>query len=117
VVNLGLPVIGVVLASRRPENRIGWLFLAAVLLIGLYSFGLSYAVRAVFVAPGSLPLGQGIAWVGTWMLVIAIGLLPLPLVPHGSPPLAALASGRLVDGRLVRAVHSGHPRLVDPVPE
>jgi signal transduction histidine kinase len=88
VVNLGLPVIGVVLASRRPENRIGWLFLAAALLIGLYSFGLSYAVRAVFVAPGSLPLGQGIAWVGTWMLVIAIGLLPFLflLFPTGHLP-------------------------------
>ncbi|HEY3212476.1 MAG TPA: histidine kinase [Actinomycetota bacterium] len=88
VVNLGMPVIGVVLASKRPENRIGWLFLAAGFLIGLYSFGLSYAVRAVFVAPGSLPLGHGIAWVGSWMLVSAIGLLPFLflLFPTGHLP-------------------------------
>jgi hypothetical protein len=29
VVNMAIPVVGFVLASRRPENRIGWLFLVA----------------------------------------------------------------------------------------
>ena len=27
VTNISLPVVGVVLASRRPQNPIGWLFL------------------------------------------------------------------------------------------
>ena len=88
VVNLGLPVIGAVLASKRPENRIGWLSLAAGFLIGLYSFGLSYAVRAVYVAPGSLPLGHGIAWIASWMLVSAFALAPFLflLFPTGHLP-------------------------------
>jgi len=29
VTDLALPVVGFILASRRPANRIGWLFLAA----------------------------------------------------------------------------------------
>jgi hypothetical protein len=29
VVNLAIPLVGFVLASRRPANRIGWLFLVA----------------------------------------------------------------------------------------
>ena len=88
VVNLGLPVIGIVLASRRPENRIGWMFLAFGFIIGVYSFGLSYAVRAVYVAPGSLPAGRGLAWIGSWMLVAALGLIPFLflLFPTGHLP-------------------------------
>jgi hypothetical protein len=35
VVNLAVPVVGFVLASRRPANSIGWLFLAAGLALGL----------------------------------------------------------------------------------
>jgi signal transduction histidine kinase len=87
-VNFGAPVIGIVLASRRPENRIGWMFLAFGFFMGLYSFGLSYAVRAVFVAPGSLPAGREFAWIGSWMLVIAIGFAPFLflLFPTGHLP-------------------------------
>ena len=29
IVNVSVPVVDFVLASRRPENRIGWLFLVA----------------------------------------------------------------------------------------
>jgi signal transduction histidine kinase len=88
LVNFGVPVIGIVLASKRPDNRIGWLFLAAGFIMGLYSFGLSYAVRAVFVAPGALPAGRGLAWFGSWLLVSAIGLIPLVflLFPTGHLP-------------------------------
>jgi hypothetical protein len=38
VVNMAVPVTGFVLASRRPENRIGWLFLVAGLALGLGGF-------------------------------------------------------------------------------
>jgi signal transduction histidine kinase len=72
VVNFGLPVVGAVLASKRPENRIGWLFLAGGFIVGFYTFGFSYAVRALVVAPGSLPAGRWFAWIGTWMLVITL---------------------------------------------
>jgi hypothetical protein len=38
VVNIAVPVVGFVLASRRPANRIGWLFLAAGLALALGTF-------------------------------------------------------------------------------
>ena len=58
VIYLAVPVVGLVLASQRPGNRIGWLFLAAGLALGLNSFSAEYGLRALVVAPGSLPAGR-----------------------------------------------------------
>ena len=63
VVNMAIPVIGFVLASRRPGNRIGWLALAAGLTLGLRSFADQYEQRALVAAPGSLPGGPAALWV------------------------------------------------------
>jgi hypothetical protein len=51
-VNVAVPVVGFVLASRRPENRIGWLFLVAGLSLGLSGFSSSYALHALVVERG-----------------------------------------------------------------
>jgi hypothetical protein len=56
--NMAVPVLGFVLASRRPANRIGWLALAAGLGLGLSRFSSSYGLRALVAAPGSLPVGR-----------------------------------------------------------
>src|SRR5262252_10441627 len=58
VVNLAVPVVGFVLASRRPANRVGWVFLAAGFGLGLSGFAEQYALRALLAAPGSLPAGR-----------------------------------------------------------
>ncbi len=62
VVNLAVPVVGFVLASRRPANRIGWLFLTAGIVLALEAFGAQYGLRALVAAPGSLPAGRAFAW-------------------------------------------------------
>jgi signal transduction histidine kinase len=67
VVNLAIPIVGFVLASRRPANRIGWLFLAAGLLLAVEAFGTQYGLRALVVAPGSLPAGLVFAWFANWV--------------------------------------------------
>jgi signal transduction histidine kinase len=67
VVYLAVPVVGFVLASRRPGSRIGWLFLAAGLAKGLSSFSRPYAAHALVVAPGSWPAGQALAWLSDWV--------------------------------------------------
>src|SRR5438132_8447099 len=74
VVNLAVPTIGIVLASRRPENRIGWLFLVAGFSLGLSEFGMSYGLHALVADPGSLLAGRAFAWVG-WVTFIALGVL------------------------------------------
>ena len=75
VVSLAIPVVGFVLASRRPANRIGWLFLVAGLALGLSAFSGQYGMYALVVAPGSLPAGQAFAWLGNWIWLIAFTML------------------------------------------
>src|SRR5206468_1962147 len=72
VVNIAVPAIGVVLASRRSENTIGWLFLSAGFTLGLGQLALSYGVHALVVKPGSFPAGRLFAWIGS-----GVGLIPL----------------------------------------
>jgi hypothetical protein len=75
VVNMAVPVAGFVLASRRPENRIGWLFLVAGLGLGLSGFSGAYAVHALVAHPGSWPAGRAFAWLSNWIWVIPVAML------------------------------------------
>jgi signal transduction histidine kinase len=70
LVNLAVPVVGFVVASRRPGNRIGWVFLAAGLGLALSAFCDPYAQRALIAVPGSLPAGRAVAWLSNWIFVI-----------------------------------------------
>jgi hypothetical protein len=75
VVNIAVPVAGFVLASRRPENRIGWLFLVAGLALGLSGFSYPYAVHALVVDRGAWPAGRVFGWLSNWIWVIAVAAL------------------------------------------
>jgi hypothetical protein len=75
VVNVAVPVTGFVLASRRPENRIGWLFLVAGLGLGLGGFANPYALHALVADPGSLPAGRAFAWLSNWIWAIPVAML------------------------------------------
>jgi hypothetical protein len=86
---LGAPVLGGLIASRRPENPYGWLWLALGLSLTLIEVSESYAAYSLLVEPGSLPsprvangMLEGLAW------VVAITLLPflLLLFPTGRLP-------------------------------
>ncbi len=75
VVDMAVPVTGFVLASRRPENRIGWLFLVAGLGLGLGGFSSSYALHALVADRGSWPAGQLFGWLSNWIWLIAAAAL------------------------------------------
>jgi hypothetical protein len=75
VVNVAVPVAGFVIASRRPENRIGWLFLLAGLGLGLSGFSGQYALHALIVDRGSLPAGRLFAWLSNWVWVVQTSML------------------------------------------
>ena len=85
VTDLALPVVGFVLASRRPANRIGWLFLAAGLALALRAFAHRYGLHALLVAPGSLPGGRAAMWVSNWIWPIPLAMLAFAflLFPDG----------------------------------
>jgi hypothetical protein len=82
-------VVGALIASHRPENPIGWIFLAEGFSYGLLSAGDEYAVYALLTNPGALPLGAEASWLGQWIWAPGLGLslvfLPL-LFPDGHPP-------------------------------
>jgi hypothetical protein len=75
VVNAAVPVAGLVLATRRSENLIGWLFLVAGLTLGLSAFSNQYALHALVAVPGSWPAGRALAWLSNWTWVIPVAVL------------------------------------------
>ena len=83
--NIAVPVLGFILASRRPANRIGWLFLAAGLALGLATIAGPYAQHALRVDPGSLPAGRVAGWLNNWVFVVESAMLAflLLLFPDG----------------------------------
>jgi len=87
VVILAVPAVGFVLASRRPENRVGWLFLAAGLIEGLNYFCNRYGLHALVAAPGSLPAGREFAWLTNWIWAMPFAVLAFVflLFPTGQP--------------------------------
>ena len=75
VVKLAVPVVGFVLVSRRPGNRIGWLFLVAGLALGVGTFSQPYAQHALIAAPGSWPGGRAAAWLDNWTWAIPFAII------------------------------------------
>ena len=85
MVDVAVPVLGFILASRRPANRMGWLFLAAGLALSMATIAGPYAQHALRVAPESLPAGRAAAWLDNWIFVVPSLMLAflLMLFPDG----------------------------------
>ena len=84
---IGAPVLGGIVASRRPGNPIGWLWLGVGVGIALSSFAGSYATYAL--GTGSLPapkaVGTVVAGMG-WIASFTFIPLLLLLFPTGRLP-------------------------------
>ncbi len=86
VLSLAFPTVGALIASRRPENPIGWIFCAAGLLIGVQAFARGYADYALAGHTGSLPGREFMAWISSWIGVPVVplaGALLVLLFPSG----------------------------------
>jgi hypothetical protein len=83
------PTVGAFLASRRPENLIGWLLCAIGFLFVIEGFALVYAGYALSVEPDSLP-GKQIALWGSggfhFPMVFVGAALMILLFPNGRLP-------------------------------
>jgi MFS family permease len=94
VVGIGLlaitfPLVGAVVAARRPRNPLGWIFCAIGISYGLTVTGEAYALYTLGTAPGSLPGGGLMSWLGNWAWAPGLGLLmtfALLLFPDGRLP-------------------------------
>ncbi len=80
--------VGAIVASRRPENPVGWLLCLAGLAVSIGHFASQYAIYALLAQPNSLPAGEALAWIASWLLPIYVGLqvFYLLLFPTGQLP-------------------------------
>ena len=80
--------VGAIVASRRPENPVGWLLCLWALSESISHFSGQYAIYALLARPASLPAGEAMAWVFSWLVVIVIGfsVLSILLFPTGRLP-------------------------------
>ena len=68
------PTVGALVASRRPENPGGWLLCLYGLAISISYSCAEYAIYALLAEPNSLPAGEAMAWIVSWMLPIIVGI-------------------------------------------
>lgn len=89
ILALSMTFVGVLIALRRPENPLGWIFFAIGFSTGLMSFSLQYATFTLVTSPGSLPGGPFMSWLEnilwfpslTLILTYAIMLFPTGHLP------------------------------------
>jgi hypothetical protein len=80
--------VGAIVASRRPENPVGWLLCLFGVVVGTSSSASQYAIYALLAQPNALPAGEAMAWLAAWQLPIIIGLqlFYILLFPTGRLP-------------------------------
>jgi hypothetical protein len=86
---LAFPLVGTLIASKRPKNPIGWICLAVGIIWMIMLISSSYGVYGLLARPGSVPFPAAIGSLGVWMWVPAVGLLGTYLIllfPDGRLP-------------------------------
>jgi hypothetical protein len=107
--------VGAVVASRRPENPVGWLLCLSGVATSTNTFASQYAIYALLARPDSLPAGEAMAWIASWTLPIMNGVqvFYLLLFPTGRLPsrrwrwLAWLTVAYVLVGVLLAAFSPG----------
>jgi hypothetical protein len=84
---LAYPTVGAIVASRRPNNLVGWILCAIGLLFGVEAFAEAYPYYALAAGSDSLPGGVYMAWFSAkslWLLGLFLGSALLVLLfPNG----------------------------------
>jgi hypothetical protein len=83
---LSFTVVGLLVALRRPENAIGWLFLVVGVLVQTTVLGGEIAIRGLLVEPGSIPGAALGASITSWLPFVAlylVGVVVLFVFPDG----------------------------------
>jgi hypothetical protein len=86
---LGAPLLGGLIASQRPENPYGWLWLGMGMSFALATFTRVYAAYALEAAPGSLPAPRTLASLGqaeAYAAILILGSFIFLLFPNGRLP-------------------------------
>jgi len=88
VIAMGYSVIGAIIASRLPNQPIGWICCAIGFIAAVDHLGGEYAVYAVLARSEALPGSQAMLWLQSWLWMLFVGLLVflLLLFPTGRLP-------------------------------
>jgi hypothetical protein len=130
VLPVSFSLLGAVIISRQPENRIGWIFLLIGVLMPVQSLAALYYQRSVI--SGGLPGADWVAWLSNWASVFVfptgLALFAFLLFPSGRLPsprwrLVARLAVALVPVTIVAtaldpapiSVSGGLPRVANPV--
>ena len=105
--------VGALVAARRPNNRIGWLFCWIGAVSAVLVLAPQYATYALHTQPGALPGGLVAYWLLNWLWRLTLGpatmLLPLwfpdgRLLSRRWRPVAWLAVWAMAAGALLSAL-------------
>jgi hypothetical protein len=116
VLPVSFSLLGTIIVSRQPDNRVGWIFLLIVVLMAWESLSALYYERSVL--SGGLPGGSWAAWTSNWVSALifpaGLSLFAFLLFPSGRLPSARW---RLVGwSAVVVSLLAIVPTWVDPSP-
>jgi hypothetical protein len=77
VVGIVNPLLGALIITRYPGNRIGWVLCATGLGMAAATISNEYATYVLLTRPGSLPGGAAAAWWFNFGWMPVVGILPL----------------------------------------
>src|ERR687893_3262383 len=89
VVLLAYGTVGALIASRQPENAIGWIFCVVGLSLAISSTASGYADYGLYGEGGDLPVPELAAWLNVWLSIVLLFVAPcllFLLFPDGRPP-------------------------------
>jgi hypothetical protein len=116
--------VGALIAARRPANPVGWLLLLWGVALGIGHLSAQYAIYALLAEPRSLPAGEAMAWISSWILPVIIGVQVFGylLFPTGRLPsrrwrwFAWLTVAFVVAGLATSAFSFGANAGLGPIP-
>ena len=116
--------IGALIAARRPANPVGWLLCLWGVALSVGHFGAQYAIYTLLAQPDSLPAGEVLAWIASWILPVIIGIqvFAFLLFPTGRLPserwkwLVWLTVAFVIAGVITSAFSFGANVGLGPIP-
>ena len=88
VLLLAYGTVGVLIVTRRPENKIGWIFCTVGLALAVASASSGYVDYGLYGEGGALPAPELAAWLSDWLYLLLVFVAPyllFLLFPDGRP--------------------------------
>jgi signal transduction histidine kinase len=115
---LAFPVVGALIASRRPENPIGWICLAVGIFWMLGEAASAYGAYGLVARPGSVPFPAEVGSLGESLWVPAVGLLGTYLIllfPDGRLPSRRWRPVAWLSGAVIVVASAGAALFPEPL--